>query len=75
MKPTKAAVTPGEIIPAEELLADLYMLTGKHKEALKSYELNLKGRPFRFNGLYGAAKAAQKLDNNEVSSLLFRKIN
>ena len=72
---TKAAVTPGEIIPAEELLADLYMLTGKHKEALKSYELNLKGRPFRFNGLYGAAKAAQKLDNNEVSSLLFRKIN
>ncbi len=71
---TKAAVTPGEIIPAEELLADLYMLTGKHKEALKSYELNLKGRPFRFNGLYGAAKAAQKLDNNELATYYFEKL-
>jgi tetratricopeptide (TPR) repeat protein len=71
---TKAAVTPGEIIPAEELLADLYMLSGKHKEALKSYELNLKGRPFRFNGLYGAAKAAQKLENNELAAYYFKKL-
>ncbi|MBT7528240.1 MAG: hypothetical protein HN660_02005 [Flavobacteriaceae bacterium] len=71
---SKAAVTPGEIIPAEELLGDLYMLTGKHKEALKSYELNLKGRPFRFNGLYGAAKAAQKLDNNELAAYYFEKL-
>ena len=71
---SKAAVTPGEIIPAEELLADLYMLTGRHKEALKSYELNLKGRPFRFNGLYGAAKAAQKLENNELAAYYFKKL-
>ncbi|MDA9357173.1 hypothetical protein N8376_06715 [Flavobacteriaceae bacterium] len=71
---SKAAVTPGEIIPAEELLADLYMLTGRHKEALKSYELNLRGRPFRFNGLYGAAKAAQKLDNNKLAAYYFEKL-
>ena len=71
---SKAAVTPGEIIPAEELLADLYMLTGRHKEALESNELNLKGRPFRFNGLYGAAKAAQKLDNNELAAYYFEKL-
>jgi len=71
---SKAAVTPGEIIPAEELLADLYMLSGKPKEALKSYELNLKGRPFRFNGIYGAAKAAQKLDNIELAAYYFEKL-
>jgi len=71
---SKAAVTPGEIIPAEELLADLYMLSGKPKEALKSYELNLKGRPFRFNGIYGAAKAAQKLDNRELAAYYFEKL-
>jgi tetratricopeptide (TPR) repeat protein len=71
---SKAAVTPGEMIPAEELLADLYMLSGKPKEALKSYELNLKGRPFRFNGIYGAAKAAQKLDNNELAAYYFEKL-
>ena len=71
---SKAAVTPGEIIPAEELLADLYMLSGKPKEALKSYELNLKGRPFRFNGIYGAAKAALKLDNKELAAYYFEKL-
>jgi tetratricopeptide (TPR) repeat protein len=71
---TKAAVTPGEIIPAEELLADLYMLTGRHKEALKSYELNLEGRPFRFNGLYGAAKAAQKLNDIELATYYYEKL-
>jgi tetratricopeptide (TPR) repeat protein len=71
---SKAAVTPGEIIPAEELLADLYMLSGKPKEALKSDEFNLKGRPFRFNGIYGAAKAAQKLDNNELAAYYFEKL-
>ena len=71
---SKAAVTPGEIIPAEELLADLYMLSGRHKEALKSYELNLKGRPFRFNGLYGAAKAAQKLNDIELATYYFEKL-
>ena len=71
---SKAAVTPGEIIPAEELLADLYMLSGKPKEALKSYELNLKVRPFRFNGIYGAAKAAQKLDNKELAAYYFREL-
>ena len=41
---TKAAVTPGEIIPAEELLADLYMLTGKYKEALKSGTISEDGK-------------------------------
>jgi len=71
---SKAAVTPGEIIPAEELLADLYMLTGRHKEALESYELNLKGRPFRFNGLYGAAKAAQKLNDIELATYYYEML-
>ena len=50
-KTSKAAVTPGEIIPAEELLGNLYIALNMPKEALESYKLNLEVRPFRFNGI------------------------
>jgi hypothetical protein len=73
-KTSKAAVTPGEIIPADELLADLYMALNKPKEALQAYELNLKGHPFRFNGIYGAAKAAEKLNNIKLATYYFDQL-
>jgi len=66
-KTSKAAVTPGEIIPADELLADLYLALNKPEKALEAYKVNLKGHPFRFNGIYGAAKAAEKLNNVKLA--------
>ena len=41
-KTSKAAVTPGEIIPADELLADLYLALNKPRQALESYEKNCR---------------------------------
>lgn len=41
-KTSKHPVTPGEILPADELLADMYLALGKPVKALASYELNLK---------------------------------
>ena len=73
-KTSKAAVTPGEIIPADELLADLYMALNKPKEALQAYKLNLEGHPFRFNGIYGAAKAAEKLNNIKLAAYYFDQL-
>ena len=73
-KTSKAAVTPGEIIPADELLADLYLVLNRPEEALKAYELNLKGHPFRFNGIYGAAKAAQQLNDTKLAIYYFEKL-
>ena len=73
-KTSKAAVTPGEIIPADELLADLYLVLDRPEEALKAYELNLKGHPFRFNGIYGAAKAAQQLNDTKLAIYYFEKL-
>ena len=73
-KTSKAAVTPGEIIPAEELLGDLYIALNKPKEALESYKLNLEVRPFRFNGIYGAAKAAEKLGDIELAKIYFNQL-
>ena len=73
-KTSKAAVTPGEIIPADELLADLYLALNKPKQALESYEQNLKGHPYRFNGIYGAAKAAEKLNDIRLAVYYFDQL-
>jgi len=71
---SKAAVTPGEIIPADELLADLYLALNKPAKALEVYKVNLKGHPFRFNGIYGAAKAAEKLDNVKLAVYYYNQL-
>jgi len=73
-KTSKAAVTPGEIIPADELLADLYLALNKPKEALETYKINLNGHPSRFNGIYGAAKAAQNLNDIEQATYYFEEL-
>ena len=73
-KTSKAAVTPGEIIPADELLGDLYLALNKPKEALASYKLNLELRPFRFNGIYGAAKAAEKLEDIKLARYYYNQL-
>ena len=46
-------------MPAREMLADM-LLEMKHPEqALAEYQGDLKFNPKRFNGLYGAAQAAE----------------
>lgn len=57
----KHPVTPGEVLPAGELLADMYMELGRFPEALASYEAALERSPNRFNSLYGAGMAAAKV--------------
>jgi hypothetical protein len=54
----KHPVTPGAVLPAREQLGDLLLELGKPKEALAAYEASLAGAPKRFNGLAGAARAA-----------------
>ena len=56
---TKHAVTPGEVLPADELLGDMLLALNKPAEAFEAYEVNLKGHPSRLNGIYGAATAAK----------------
>jgi tetratricopeptide (TPR) repeat protein len=60
-KTEKSPVTPGEVIPARELLGDMLMEMNKTEKALEAYEAGLKKHPNRFNGLYSAALAAYKL--------------
>ena len=60
----KHGVTPSEVLPARELLGDMYLLLNKPSKALEAYEINLLRRPNRFNSIYGAAIASKKLGNN-----------
>ncbi|HUR56627.1 MAG TPA: hypothetical protein VM029_02885 [Opitutaceae bacterium] len=55
----KEAVTPGEVLPAGELLGDLLAEIGRHGDALAAYEAVLAVSPNRFNSVHGAARSAQ----------------
>jgi tetratricopeptide (TPR) repeat protein len=55
----KHPVTPGAILPAREQLGELLLELKQPKEALLAFETSLRSAPNRFNGLYGAARAAK----------------
>ena len=55
----KHPVTPGSVLPARELLGDLYLELDRPREALATYESSLIATPNRLRSLEGAAKAAE----------------
>jgi len=70
----KAAVTPGAVTPAREMLAELLMMGHQPKESLAEYQAVLKIAPNRFNALYGAARAADAAGDATTASGYFRKL-
>ena len=71
---SKHPVTPGDVLPAIELLGDMLLELNKPEEALLAYEENLKNCPNRFNGFYGAAVAAKKVGNVEKATSYFKQL-
>ncbi len=63
-----------EGIPAREMLADLLLETKHPEQALAEYETDLKFNPNRFNGLYGAASAAEMAGKNEKASTYYAQL-
>jgi tetratricopeptide (TPR) repeat protein len=55
----KHPVTPGAILPAREQLGELLLELKQPLAALQEFETSLRSAPNRFNGLYGAARAAR----------------
>ena len=70
----KHPVTPGEVIPARELLGDMLLQMNKTAQALEAYEADLKTHPNRFNGLYGAGLAAERLNNTAKANLYYQQL-
>ncbi len=63
----KHPVTPGEVLPARELLGDMLLMRGKPEEALAAYKAALEISPNRFNCLFGAGKAAELAGNTDLA--------
>jgi tetratricopeptide (TPR) repeat protein len=62
----KNIVTPGRLLPARELLADILLELKRPAEALKEYEASHGREPNRYRGLYGAGQAAQSGDKTKA---------
>lgn len=56
----KEAVTPGEVLPAGELLGDMLLDANRAAEALAAFEATLASSPNRLNALHGAGLAAER---------------
>ena len=70
----KHPVTPGEILPARDLYADMLLEMERYSEAQTEYEKVLKRSPNRFNSLYGAGLAAELGNNKSLAVLYYKKI-
>ena len=55
----KAAISPGPLAPAHELLGEMLLEAGRAHDALAAFEATMKKEPRRFRGVYGAARAAE----------------
>src|ERR1035437_8733815 len=67
----KHPVTPGEVLPARELLGDMLLQINQNEEALKVYEAVLKKIPNRF---YNAGVAAEKCGNKQKTVFYFKRL-
>ncbi|QMU26913.1 tetratricopeptide repeat protein [Adhaeribacter radiodurans] len=70
----KHPVTPGEIIPARELLGDMFLEISNYGNALKAYEADLQKHRHRFNGLYGAGLAAEELGDTKKAKQYYQQL-
>lgn len=70
----KDPITPGPIIPAREMLAQLLQIQGRPQLSLKEYEEVLKSAPNRFNALWGAASSADSAGETSAAAAYLHKV-
>ena len=70
----KHPVTPGAILPAREQLGELLLELKQPAAALEAFETSLRTAPNRFNGLYGAARAANLAADRKKAKTYYAKL-
>ena len=70
----KHPVTPGAILPAREQLGELLLELKQPTAALQEFETSLRSAPNRFNGLYGAARAARLASDQKKAKTYYGKL-
>jgi len=73
-KNDKHPVTPGRIVPARELLAEMLLQLKQPALALKEFEASQVREPNRFRGYYGAARAAEAAGDRQKAGEYFAKL-
>lgn len=73
-KTDKHPVTPGSILPAREQLGELLLELKQPSAALAEFETSLRTAPERFNGLYGAARAATLAADQKKARNYYEKL-
>jgi hypothetical protein len=69
----KHPVTPGELLPARELEADMLLATGRHAEARSAYLATLTREPGRARSIFGAARAAELAGDQAAAAQGYRE--
>ena len=67
-------MTPGAVLPAREQLGDLLLELRRPAEALPEYEGALSALPNRFNGHYGAGRAAELAGKRETARAHYERL-
>ena len=70
----KHPVTPGEVVPARELLADLLLELDRPAEALAEYRTVLRSSPNRLNDMLGAGRAATRLGEDPIARDYYARV-
>ena len=70
----KHPVTPGAILPVREQLGELLLEIKQPAAALREFEISLRTSPNRFNGLYGAARAANLAADRKQAQSYYEKL-
>jgi len=61
-------------LPAREMVGDMLLEMGRPQEALVEYEKSLHTDPNRFNGLYGAARAAELTQQPQKAAAYYAQL-
>ncbi|HSE21731.1 MAG TPA: hypothetical protein VLB68_08720 [Pyrinomonadaceae bacterium] len=70
----KHPVTPGSVLPAREQLGELLIELKQPREALREFEISFRNAPNRFNGWYGAARAARLADDQKTARMYYTRL-
>ena len=70
----KHPVTPAPVVPARELLGEMLLDLNQPVQALVEFEASAAREPNRFNGLFGAARAAELSGNRAKAKTLYAKL-
>jgi hypothetical protein len=69
----KNPVTPGAVLPARELLANMLILNGDYPDALSAYLASLNINPHRLNSIIGANDPKKQLNKGYLNKSYKRK--